>query len=384
VAVVGAGLAGLTCAGALAGRGLSVTLLDFKAHPGDRVRTTGIFVRRTLEDFPLPGDCLGAPVRRVVLYAPSGRPLELESPRDEFRVGRMGRLYGRALETAVGAGVRWWPGTRYVGLTPRGPHAVLHLERGRRPEALSASFLVAADGARSALAPDLGLDANRSWLVGLEEVRRAPLSGRAPTFHCFLDPRCAPGYIGWLVEDGEELHVGVAGRPRGYDPSRALAEFRARVGLGAAGATELLERRGGYIPAGGVLAKIGCPRGLAVGDAAGAVSPLTAGGLDACLRLSHHAAGVAADWLDGRRESLASYGGERFRTRLVSRLALRRILDWGGRSALFLEAAHGALGVPPLKAVARHVFFGRGSFPLPAPGDPAAALCPSAPEPSRG
>jgi len=384
VAVVGAGLAGLVCAGALARRGLSVTLMDRKADPGERVRTTGIFVRRTLADFPLPGECLGPPVRRVLLYAPSGRPLELESARDEFRVGRMARLHARLLQAALASGVRWWPSTHYGGLAPRGGRTVLYLERGGRAEGLSASFVVAADGARSTVAPDLGLDANRSWLVGLEEVRPAPRPAAPPTFHCFLDPRCAPGYIGWVVEDGEELHVGVAGRSRGYDPAGALARFAARAGLGAGEDCGRVEHRGGYIPAGGVLSRIACPRGLAVGDAAGAVSPLTAGGLDACLRLSHHAAEVAADLLDGRWEALANYRGERFRPRLASRLALRRLMDWGGRSALFLEAAHGALCLPPLRALARHVFFGRGSFPLPAPGDPAAALRPSAPEPSRG
>ncbi len=37
-----------------------------------------------------------------------------------------------------------------------------------------------------------------------------------------------------------------------------------------------VERRGGPIPVGGVLRRIGCADGLLVGDAAGAVSPLTA------------------------------------------------------------------------------------------------------------
>jgi hypothetical protein len=47
-----------------------------------------------------------------------------------------------------------------------------------------------------------------------------------------------------------------------------------------------------------VLPRIACARGLLVGDAAGAVSPLTAGGLDPCLRLSALAAAVAVDFLD--------------------------------------------------------------------------------------
>lgn len=366
--VVGAGLAGLTCADALARRGLSVALLDRKARPSQRQRTTGIFVRRTLEDFPLPQECLGPAVRRVVLYAPSGRPLALESTRDEFRVGRMGPLCERVLVSGLRSGVRWLPGARYEGLQPHGAATVVHFERRGVRGALLASSVVAADGARSAVAGDLGLDANTSWLLGLEEVHPSTGTPRDPVFHCFLDPRCAPGYIGWVVEDGEEVHVGVAGRPEGFDVAAALSQFRRRVAprlalpLGPP-----LERRGGYIPAGGVLSRIATARGLAVGDAAGAVSPLTAGGLDACLRLSHHAAGVIAAHLDGAPGALSDYRGDRFRTRLVSRLALRHLMDAAGRSSLLLEAAHGVLSALPLKALARHVFFGRGSFPLPGP-----------------
>ncbi|MDQ3918415.1 MAG: FAD-dependent monooxygenase, partial [Acidobacteriota bacterium] len=83
---VGAGLAGLRAAGLLARRGVRVLLVDRKRSLADSVHTTGIFVRRTLEDFPLPEDCLGRPVRRVVLYSPARRAMALESPHEEFRV----------------------------------------------------------------------------------------------------------------------------------------------------------------------------------------------------------------------------------------------------------------------------------------------------------
>src|SRR5437016_367048 len=97
VVVVGAGLAGLYCAGELARRGVRVLLADRKASVSAGVHTTGIFVRRTLEDFSLAEDCLGPSIRHVTLYSPARRPLDLESPRDEFRVGRMAELYERYL-----------------------------------------------------------------------------------------------------------------------------------------------------------------------------------------------------------------------------------------------------------------------------------------------
>jgi flavin-dependent dehydrogenase len=123
------------------------------------------------------------------------------------------------------------------------------------------------------------------------------------------------------------------------------------------------ERRGGRIPVGGVLPRIASPRGLLVGDAAGAVSPLTAGGLDPCIRLSSLAARVAADFVaTGDEDALAAYSGNAFRRRFRSRLMLRRALS-AVRSPLAAELAVAAMRTPLLRPLASHVFFGRGSFP---------------------
>ncbi|HEX9918623.1 MAG TPA: FAD-dependent monooxygenase, partial [Pyrinomonadaceae bacterium] len=105
VVVVGAGLGGLQCARLLGGAGRRVLLVDRKRALDERVHTTGIFVRRTLEDFPLPPDCLGPAVRSVTLYSPARRALTLRSPHDEFRVGHMGKLYLRFLADCERAGV---------------------------------------------------------------------------------------------------------------------------------------------------------------------------------------------------------------------------------------------------------------------------------------
>jgi flavin-dependent dehydrogenase len=364
VLVVGAGLAGLECARRLADTGMRVLLADRRPAVDRGVHTTGIFVRRTLESFALPPDCLGPPVRRVELYSPRGRALALESPHDEFRVGRMGALYRRALDGCLRAGVQWAPATRVASLEPSGAGSVAALEGSGRRARLWARFVVGADGAVSSVAPRLGLDENREWILGVEEVFRGLETGHAPALHCWLDPVLAPGYIAWVVDDGEEVHVGVGGYASRFRPAEALRRFRARVAsrFGLDGAAPC-ERRGGRIPVGGVLPRIACARGLLVGDAAGAVSPLTAGGLDPCLRLSALAASVAADYLaSGDEAALAAYGGAAFRTRFRTRLLLRRVIA-AVRSPAAAELACAALRLPPLRAAARRVFFGRGSFP---------------------
>src|SRR5687768_10481509 len=114
VTIIGAGLAGLQCARLLARQGVSVLLVDRKNALDQKIHTTGIFVRRTLVDFDIPDDCLGPPVKHVTLYSPGLRSMEFVSEYDEYRIGRMGRLYQRYLQQCLLAGVRWLPETSYL------------------------------------------------------------------------------------------------------------------------------------------------------------------------------------------------------------------------------------------------------------------------------
>jgi len=364
VVIVGAGLAGLQCAGLLSERGVSVLLVDRKKSLADSIHTTGIFVRRTLEDFALPEDCLGPPVRRVKLYSPARRAMVLESPHDEFRVGRMSRLYDYYLKKCLRVGVCWSPATRFLGCMEATGNSIVRLETEKRAWSVEARYVVGADGASSRVAGDLGLDLNCEWIVGVEDVLTNVRLDGAPCFHCFLDTKLAPGYLAWMVHDGEETHVGVGGYAARFNPVKALEEFRDSLEeMFDFGGAKPLERRGGRIPVGGVLRRIACERGLLIGDAAGAVSPLTAGGLDPCLRLSGFAANVIGNYLaTGRASALAPYSGELFRARFTSRLWMRRIISFVGQPIL-MEAGCAFLRLPVARLLARHVFFGRGSFP---------------------
>lgn len=358
VLVVGAGLAGLHTARLLARHELNVMVVDRRRLLSAGIRTTGIFVRRTLEDFDLPEHLLGPGVRDVLLYPPSRRdPIQLTSDRDEYRVADMPGVYEHARRLAESAGARIVLGVRYDGSSA----GIVRLE-GAEP--VRAPFIVGADGARSRVARDLGLDVNRRLIVGAELVHPIASGTTTPAFHCVLDPRVAPGYLGWVIDDGDHAHVGVAGYPGAMRTGvRHLLEEFAADAPGRADPTGPVERRGGPIPVGGVLRRLACPAGLLVGDAAGAVSPLTAGGLDPCLRMSELAASVAAGYLrTGDQRRLLRYDGAALRSRFRGRLLLRRMLA-GVRSPLAAEAAVAALRGRAGRAAAARVLFGDGSFP---------------------
>ena len=373
--IIGVGLAGLQCAKLLSRQGAKILLVDRKTDLTKGIHTTGIFVRKTLEDFDFPPATLGKPVRNVTLYSPKLKALNLESEKDEFRVGKMGELYKSFLNDCLQNGVEFANGTRYISAQVANvcardhsnqiSEAIVNLEKNGESFAVKTKVLVGADGAQSRVARDLKLDENKEWIVGYEEVwKNVPLDGE-PRLQCFLDAKLAPGYLAWITNDGEETHIGVGGYAEKFNPRRALEEFSQKIATKFVDLRKatLTETRGGRIPVGGVLRKISSENGLLIGDAAGAVSPLTAGGLDPCLRLSAMAANVICERLkSGNPKILLNYSGALFRARFVSRLWMRQTIKTFSNQ-MFLELGFTLLRGSIGKKFAKHVFFGRGSFP---------------------
>lgn len=364
VVIIGAGLAGLQCARLLGARGAKVLLVDRKTDLAKGIHTTGIFVRKTLEDFDFPAGSLGKAIKNVTLYSPKLKAFDLASDREEFRVGKMSLIYDEFLQEAVADGVNFARATAYKGFEIIDGATVVRLEKRGETSEVKTKVLIGADGANSHVATDLKLDENNEWIVGYEEVYRAEKSGGEPRLHCFLDAELAPGYMAWVAVDGEEIHIGTGGYAAQFNPREALKSFKEKTAkLFDTSDAELTETRGGRIPVGGVLRNIANERGLLIGDAAGAVSPLTAGGLDPAMRLSTFAADTVWESLRAKNpQILLNYSGECFRARFVSRLWMRRVIRTSTNQTL-LEIGHRLLRGRLGHAFAEHVFFGRGSFP---------------------
>lgn len=366
VVIVGAGLAGLSCAETLAQNGISVLLVDRKPDLTKAIHTTGIFVRRTLEDFTFSPDLLGPPIRHVAIHSPRGRTQWLESSLPEFRVGRMAQIYETLLDRCVAAGTTWMPDAHFVGIETGSIPARVALESPRSREWARGRFVVGADGASSRVAVALGLDSNTSFVIGVEEIIAGCSNGKPPALHCFLDPKLAPGYIGWVADDGETIHLGVGGVPGRFSPVESLNRLRELV-ADQFGLPEgrVIERRGGKIPVGSLLRRISSSHGLLVGDAAGAVSPLTAGGLDGAIRLSRFAAELLTLAITRDDPSLLDlYDSSSLRSRFLSRRWMRQMLA-AVESPRLVELGCTLLRLPILRSIPHKLFFGRGSFPDP-------------------
>ncbi len=284
--IVGAGFAGLTAARTAAARGLSVLVIDAKPDPGTRIHTTGILVPEAAEAADFPHHLLHQ-IPGVRLYAPNLRHIDLFAPGYSFYTTRTADLLRWMAGEAERAGAQLMFGTRFAGAA--------HDGAGIRLAGIDvrARYLFGADGARSRVARAFGLDRNTRFLTGMEIALDAPALVANDRLHCFVNAKWAPGYIAWAAPGPDHVQVGLAVRHGDRpDLSAFLAETGDRFGWGGAG---IVERRSGLIPCGGPLRRFSSGNVMLVGDAAGWVSPATAGGIRTALQYGRCAAQALAD-----------------------------------------------------------------------------------------
>lgn len=357
--VVGASFAGLACAAALAESGARVTVLERKSRAGDKLHTTGILVRDVVDKVPLLDGLPAALVRRidgVRLYAPNMRHVDLDAPGYYFLAtetsGLMDWLAGKAQH--AGAQMRW--NTLFSGAQRESAGFDLGGDVG------STRYLVGADGPRSSVARSLGLGQCAKFLEGIEHEFAhvaIPESGR---LHCFIDKRYMPGYIGWMVQGVGVTQVGLARRQRrGQDSDRAESLKRA-MGAFLEKIAPVIDLRGrvpqsiraGLIPCGGVVKPVAARRVLLVGDAAGMVSPVTAGGIHMALQHGLLAGHAIADFLSGRGPDPVEHLAQTYPTFRLKRL-LRFLFDHFQTDWAF----NVLLATKPMREAASLVYFHR-------------------------
>lgn len=344
VAIVGAGFAGLSCARAAARRGLSVLVIDRKPEPGDRVHTTGLVVKEAAERWEIPAT-LTRRVRGVRLHAPSLAALDLVAAGYYFLATDTSALLRWLAREAARAGAHLRFARPYRGARRFGD--AFALEGGGE----RVRDIVGADGPRSAVAAEFGLGRNTQFLLGVEAEYEGVAGIDPERLHCFLDRTLARGYLGWVVPGVHGIaQVGLACRrpdtpdlPAFERKLAALYDFRAARRIG---------RRGGLIPVGGPVAPFAQDGVLLVGDAAGLVSPLSAGGIHTALDSGWAAAHAIADH---RQEGAEAPARALARTlpRFVWKRTLRALFDVGVPDGLF----DAALGTRPFAALARSVYF---------------------------
>jgi digeranylgeranylglycerophospholipid reductase len=360
--VVGASFAGLASAHALAKAGMCVTVLEKKTDSGARLHTTGILVKDAVDQIALLDALPASLVRRIPgvrLYSPNLRHVDLDAPGYYFLAtdtpGLMRWLASQAQR--VGANIeygRTFTDARRAG----GGFDVEGFGHTR--------FLIGADGPRSRVARVLDLGVSRKFLGGIEYEYAGASLAEPGRLHCFIDGELARGYIGWVLAGVDGVQAGLAQREGGrlFRPDEAMANFLAKI----APVIDLRDRtptsvRAGLIPCGGVVAPAATARALLVGDAAGMVSPLTAGGIHAALKHGLAAGHAVADFLQGRAADPCGWFVDsypRFRTKRLLRLLFDQFQSDTACNLL--------LATPPMRMAASIIYFhSQGVFSRPRP-----------------
>jgi flavin-dependent dehydrogenase len=348
--VVGASFAGAACAMAAAQRGLHVCVLERKRDPGEKLHTTGIIVKEAAEQTLLnrvPPN-LTRRIEQVRLYAPNLRQVALAAPGYYFLTSDTPALM-RWLATEMRAnGVDLRLGCAFTSCSRSG--------EGWQVDGFGrCRYLVGADGARSRVARRCGLGEVRQFLYGVEYEFPGAMHARPDALHCFISRRYAPGYIGWIAQNPAGIQAGLALR---HDPARVrvpdIDNFLLRVGK-AGGLPRLLRpgaTRAGLIPCSGPVFDLARDRAILVGDAAGVVSPVTAGGIHSAWEHGWAVGcAIAAHLRDGgpQPEQVAIAAAPRFRFKRALRWAYDRLpFDWP--FDLLLQT-------PPLRWAAEQVYF---------------------------
>lgn len=347
--VVGASFAGAACALAAAQYGLRVCVLERKRDPGIKLHTTGIIVREAAEGTwlsKLPAHCVRH-VDAVRLYAPNLRAMRLARPGYYFLTTDTPAVMRWLADELVSAGVE-------VRLATPFQHAQRTGAAWNVRGIGDTRWLVGADGAKSRVAQCAGLDPVRRFLYGVEHEFEGATLREPDALHCFLGKRFAPGYIGWAAQNPAGVQVGVAlrhrdARTRGPDIEAFVARIRDSIGLPGTARSAV---RAGLIPCSGPVRRLSAPGVVLTGDAAGIVSPVTAGGIHSAWRHG---------WAVG--EAIARHvrdGGpspELAASRVTPRYRGKRALRWAFDTLQMDWPFDLLIGTPPLRWAAERVYF---------------------------
>lgn len=350
IVIAGASFAGSACALAAAQRGLRVCVLERKQDPGAKLRTTGIIVKEAAE-LTLLNQVPAAMTRRIEdvrLYAPSLKQIALAAPGYYF------------LTTDTPQVMRWLAEQlRLHGVDLRLGTAFTHCARqdaGWQVDGAGTTrYLVGADGARSRVAQRCGLGEVNQFLYGIEYEFPGARLVHDTSLHCFISKRYAPGYIGWITQNPTGVQAGLALR---HDPANArvpdIDGFLLRVGA-AGGLPKRLtpgHARAGLIPCSGPVPNMARDNAILTGDAAGIVSPVTAGGIHSAWEHGWSVGcAIAAHVREGgpAPEQVAIDAAPRFRAKRALRWAYDRLqFDWPFDLLLYS---------PPLRWAAEQVYF---------------------------
>ena len=276
VVVVGAGPAGSACARACAEGGLSTCLIEEHGTIGYPVQCAGLLSVRALSECRVSKRPVQNTVTGAKVFSSSGSELSFDSGETKAYVVDRGMLDLEMATAAADAGADVLVRTAYAKRS--GSSIITRGASGRRK--IPFRILVAADGPRSTIARDLGMERAGVFLAGIQ----CDIPREMDTNFVELYPDASPEFFGWIIPLGEgKARAGLCGL---RDVKSRFSSFFREADRGC------LHLVTGTIPL-GVMPRTYGQQTLFIGDAAGFAKPTSGGGVYTGVRSANHAADTA-------------------------------------------------------------------------------------------
>jgi geranylgeranyl reductase family protein len=355
VAIVGAGPAGTAAAVELSAAGRSVVVIDKATFPRDKCCGDGLTTLALRELDHLGFDPSGLSdwhdVHSAWLRSPNGRETEVPLPDTGLYAAVCPRLQldHALVELARTSGADVVEGAAVAGVEPESDRVTLRLA-GAGPAAVTARYVVAADGMWSPVRKQLGLSEpgyRGEWHAFRQYARN--ISGpAAERLMVFFEPDLLPGYAWSFPLPGNRVNIGFGvlrdGNRRIQDMAALWRDLLHRPHItDALGAGFELEGRhtAWPIPARVDATPLSHGRVLFVGDAAAATDVMTGEGIGQALLTGRLAAAaielggaLQPEFVAHRYETTVRdelFADHRMASRLGSVLAHRHGAEWALR-----------------------------------------------------
>ena len=356
VAVIGAGPAGSTTAYRLSRAHARVLLIDKAIFPRDKPCGGGL-TTRAVRQLPVSIEpVVEDRITRVRCRLKYGSVMERESDDVLCLMTQRRRLDAFLVEQAVAAGAEFRDGV-HVSVDSE-----TELRVDGRPVEVAA--LIGADGANGITARSLGLGGaivNGVALEGNLPYEELPLGSWRGRL--VLELGNVPGGYGWIFPKGNHVNFGVGGwAQQGPELRGHLRVLCEQYGIEV---RQLSDLRGHRLPMRRPATVLARGRALVVGDAAGALDPVSGDGIYEALVTARLAAQYTVELLQGRATSLEPYAA-----------AVHRELDqlasagWGAKVALdrYPRAVFAVMRLPVTWRVIEKLMLGEVSHPGEAQG----------------
>jgi geranylgeranyl reductase family protein len=334
VTIVGGGPAGATLAYELAGKGITVLLLEKEKLPRYKCCAGGV-TRKAAELLDFDVSDVAEDVVHEVSFAfnlgnaylrQSEQPVMYTVMRDSFdhylieRAQRLGALLMDGQKaTQVGTCGEW-------------------VEISTADSVFRSRLVIGADGSYSTVARDLDMRGNIEYLTAIESEIAVPQQELVKwKARAHLDLGCVPGGYAWVFPKRDHLSVGAGcGASRAKGLNAHYQRFLDSLGLGRYASANSGSH---LIPMRTKGSLVWHNRALLLGDAAGLCDPLTGEGIYYAVRSAQLAAQVIEDRLTSDGVELENYQ-EAVDREILSELRVARVL-----SRLFVRFPHLAFGM---------------------------------------